>query len=548
MNTKGVEDSIYVNFFGFDGKAAMLACDLYGILPENLLYMPKGMLAKTGDEEEQVLLVRYTMCERSRQGTFRTLLGAKLKLIAEGNVDELWEKRSRILLSAAPCPRFTEMQLENAAASMDTDTESDDGLHIDERGMVKPPPPLPAPAPLVRQVGPASAAVAETDMAEVSVSGTAKTATPLSPAGNSHTPLPYGHAASSTRSEAANGGGSIAAAAEIVPGVGEKVETGHSTGELRSYKILEMLAHPRKPKFALPPPTTIPQPYFPRSQGVLSVEEKELAATKKKLSRYSKGALKQINGKRQKLARDASVAGLNTPFPPLTSSSSPMSRNLHATAHFVELAELNNRRELAAIHRVAELHLHSMSKRYEQARAIDEEMEAVPALGTLEHMLKYHKSIGVIAELEERLQTDRKHEESRAALRREWSKMQSQSEHAIEEKQHRKQKAREREREKAMSIFVEVQRTHELITSWKKEAASRQHKAKMSKVYHQSATRHAKADKFVETRRSAVSGLRYNHDQQALHRRKVRETLLDMEIRNDFAADELIDKGIDMVA
>ncbi|AYU81686.1 hypothetical protein LdCL_320019500 [Leishmania donovani] len=543
MNRDGVEDGIYVNFFGFDGKAAMLACDMYGILPANLLYLPKNMFLQTGDESEQVLLVRYTMCERSRQGTFRTLLGAKSKLMAEGKVEALWKERCRTLADAAPCPRFTEKQLEEAAAALDTDSESDEERQVDERGMLKPPPPLP-PAPPFASDGPRGEAAAEAAATENDESPTPVTDTPFGRAPDSEPlPPPPTQASSDAGGETRRGSGTTATNDNAALAVDAKRMTQELQNDWKQYDVVKSLELSRTHKLCSQPPN-IPQAYFPRLLETLNMEEKELAAAQKELSRYSKKAARRLRARQQERSSGPSAPGRSTSLPPL--SSSPLQNP--AATHLHQSVELRNRRELDALHRVAQAHLRFLSERYEQGRSIDEKMEGVATLGTLEHMLKYQKSIGIAPELEDRIQTRMVREESRAALQQQLRESEWERAYAIEEKAQHAKEVLERERERTKGIAAEAQRTQRLITDWKQVAAHRQQETHLNSVLHRSAVRHAKADTFIETKRAAAGMSRYYHDQQEVHRRQLRDTIRDMMVSKKFSADGVADEDDDVVA
>ncbi|CBZ29520.1 conserved hypothetical protein [Leishmania mexicana MHOM/GT/2001/U1103] len=543
MNRDGVRDGIYVNFFGFEGKAAMLACDMYGILPENLLYLSKYMFLQTGDESEQVLLVRYTMCERSRQGTFRTLLGAKSKLIAEGHVEALWKERCRTLADAAPCPRFTKKQLEEAATALDTDSESDEERQVDERGMRKPPPPRPPASPFASD-DPGGEAAAEAAATENDESPTIVTDTPFGTAPDSELPPPPPTQASSdVGGDTRRGSGTTATNDNAALSVDAKRMTQELQNDWKQYDLVKSLELPRTHKLR-PQPPSIPQAYFPRLLETLNMEEKELAAVQKKLSRYSKKAARQLRARQQERSSGPSAPGRSTSLPPLSSSPS---HNPTAT-HLLQSVKLRNRRELAVVHRVVQVQLRGLSERYEQGRSIDEKMEGVPTLGTLEHMLKYQKSIGIAPEFEDRVQAKMEREESRAALQQQLRASEWERAYAIDEKAQHAKEVLERERERTKGIAAEAHRTQRLITEWKHVAAHRQHETHLNSVLHRSAVRHAKADTYIEKKRAATGMLRYYHDQQEVHRRQLRDTIRDMMISKKFSADEVAGEDDDVVA
>ncbi|KAI5687536.1 hypothetical protein MNV84_06588 [Leishmania braziliensis] len=540
----GVEDGIYVNFFGVDGKAAMLACDMYGVLPQNLLYLPKEMFLQTRDESEQIVLVRYTMCERSRQGTFRTLLGAKSKLIAEGKVEALWEERCRALPDAAPRPRFAEQQLKEAATALDTDSESDSEQQIDERGMLKPPPPPPSSAPPFTFAGPGNEAAAQAAASEEDGLPTAAINTPYGGAQDSNSPPPLRTQASSDAAcETRIGSNTAVTTDNAMPPVDAQRMTQQPYGDWSQYELVKPLPLPRRRQLRTQPPT-LPKPYFPRVCETLRIEEAELAVAQHELSRYTTKVAKQLQARQQERFSGLHTHGHSTSLPPLTFSLS------HSTTgtHLPQSVELRNRREHAAIMRVAQLRVCSLNERYEQARSIGEEMEAIPSLGTLEHMLKYQQSIGVTPELEDRIQAKAEREESRAAARQAMREAEWERVYAMEEKAQHAKEVREVAHEKTKGIAAEAQRVQRLITKWKQAAANRQQETHLNQILHRSAVRHAKADTYIEAKRASASMLRYHHDQQEMHRRQLRNMIRDMMIRKNFAADEVTDWEKDIVA
>ncbi|KAG5495436.1 hypothetical protein GH5_03097 [Leishmania sp. Ghana 2012 LV757] len=524
MNGKGVEDAIYVNFFGLDGQAAVLACDMYGILPENLLYMPKQAYIQTGDESEQILLVRYTMCERSRQGTFRTLLGAKSKLIEQGKVEALWTERCRTLRDVASCPRFTQTQLEEAAATLDTDSESDTERQVDERGMLKPPPPLRC-ALSVASVGPGDQATVEADRTKDKELCVTATDTPYCGRRDTDTPSPQRVQASSDAGVGAKR-------------VAQRLHSSHTPCSL-----VKLAAPPLSRKLPSQPPT-IPTAYFPRTRETLTVEEQELSMTQKVLCRYSRKAARRLRAREHERYSGPSSPSRSTSLPPLISSPSQCT----ATTRLLQSARLRNHRERVALHRVAEVNMRSLAERCEQARTIDDEMEAIPTLGTLEHMLRYQKSIGVTPDFEDRIQTRIEREESRAAVQLETRQTECERAYAIEEKEQRAEEVVKRGRDEKKGISAEVERTRRLITHWKGEAALRQREAHLGSLLGRSAERHAKADGCIEMKRAAANQLRYEHDQQEVHRRQLRDTVYDMMIRINASPTEVKNEDINAVA
>lgn len=139
---KGVPDHLYINFFGVEGKAAMLACDSCGFVPDELLFVAKKEFKRSPNDLDEVVLIRYTMYERQRQSKIYTLMGEKNRIIREGNIAAMWKERKRVTPDAPKLPKITKKQLQKAAEAVDTSSE-DENDRVDERGMICPPVVLP---------------------------------------------------------------------------------------------------------------------------------------------------------------------------------------------------------------------------------------------------------------------------------------------------------------------------------------------------------------------------------------------------------------------
>ena len=118
------QDAIFVTFFGRDKEAAMLACDELGVYPMELLYLPKGIFLHTAPSEEHAL-VRYAMRERSRQQMFRKLTALRSKLVASGNVQELWAARTELMPDGPFSPELDPAVVAQAATHVDTESDDD---------------------------------------------------------------------------------------------------------------------------------------------------------------------------------------------------------------------------------------------------------------------------------------------------------------------------------------------------------------------------------------------------------------------------------------
>lgn len=132
----GSEDHLYVNFFGIESKAAMLACDKHGVEPEELLFISKKEFKYRSTDTDEAVLVRFTLHERQRQAKLRKLLGEKNSIILSGKTNEMWKQRKEITPNAPKIPKLSKKQIQKAAEAFDT--SSDDDETIDERGMVRP--------------------------------------------------------------------------------------------------------------------------------------------------------------------------------------------------------------------------------------------------------------------------------------------------------------------------------------------------------------------------------------------------------------------------
>ncbi|EKF33221.1 hypothetical protein MOQ_002918 [Trypanosoma cruzi marinkellei] len=130
-------DAAYANLFGVEGKAAVLGCDELGLVPRDLLHVPKKSLERTGDDKSAVL-VRYTLMERARQNNIRKVLAIKNRLIADGDVQKKWKERCKLFPDAPGVPKIPKAMMEKFMTELDT--ESDDDDNIDELGLNKPRP------------------------------------------------------------------------------------------------------------------------------------------------------------------------------------------------------------------------------------------------------------------------------------------------------------------------------------------------------------------------------------------------------------------------
>lgn len=110
----GVPDQLYTLYFGVHKKAAMLACDVCGVVPGDMLFVARKHFKRSSKDTKDQILIRYTMHERQRQAMFHKLLEEKEKLLRDPDLSRKWKDRKRILQSAPPPPKISKKKLKKA--------------------------------------------------------------------------------------------------------------------------------------------------------------------------------------------------------------------------------------------------------------------------------------------------------------------------------------------------------------------------------------------------------------------------------------------------
>lgn len=531
---EGVEDAIYINYFGSDPEAAMLACDMYGVLPENLLYVPKEYFDE-GDDSDQVVLVRYTLFERSRQGTFRQLLGAKRKLITEGRVKELWKERRLIHPDAPWYPTFLAAELEQAANTLDTESDEEDGGRIDERGMVKPPPPVRIELADAKKLSDSPSGAQKAD-------GTAfyrLSSDPLT----DDLPLeeklsvasPFRLREEDLRMETARTG--KVESSQIT----RKRQSGSPNLSRMTKRTSCPAAAPAKPRLPC-----VPMPLFPRSKSTLKRDEKELKLSRRRLNQYTTKTARKMETEESEedslehediLEVQSLMSDHNA-----DEASSIASRQETAEVKLPRLpaglkqfaAGERKYQEMEAMRRVAAAHVRNLQKRYRRGKEIDYEMEDVPELGTLEHKLQYQRSIGVCPTYEERVEMYEDQVQLRQEALLDEREAQWEREFELEEKQRRAEETLILARENQKGIIAEVQRTKRYIAKRQISAAERKHEWRLEKLLFDSAKKHAKAQEYLTEKAGNANQRRYEHDQEEVFRRRLHDKMREMEEGKSF--------------
>lgn len=115
---QGVSDHLYTLYFGVHRKAAMLSCDVCGVVPSDMLFVPKKNFKRSPTDTMDQILIRYTMHERHRQVIFHRLLEEKDKLLRDPHLSRKWKERKRLLPDAPPPPKISKKKIRNAQKAL----------------------------------------------------------------------------------------------------------------------------------------------------------------------------------------------------------------------------------------------------------------------------------------------------------------------------------------------------------------------------------------------------------------------------------------------
>lgn len=598
---RGVEDNLYVSFFGIDGKAAMLACDACGIVPEELLFVAKKDFRQTPQDSEEFILVRYTMYERQRQSKLRKLMAEKHKLIDEGaNIDELWKERRRITPDAPKVPTFSKKRIQQATDAVDTSSSSDDD-RIDERGMYNPPVQvreeleLPTPAPLL-------------------VNGSAGRNSPPAE------PLPAAEGEGTTAAPANEGPSDpiivFQSVDSPVPAVYFSVDAlANHQAQQEPYLYRPHLSsrtngmedstkhNMKKPK--PPPMPSLAKDRYPRSIESLSADVKGLDESKRKMEKYSVVAPQQIKdynsyvrGKEEEdrrweaeqekiesrrrhfrfteSLRNRSTTDTEVKSSPLddtngaggtgggrepsgepedahngsrrsTGLSSPSRQKAESSfENTLEEPQTRERRrrkakepprafriedphqrQIEATKRVALQEAKLVSGCY--SRGLSAQKEEVPSLGTIAHTLRYQEMIGKAPPMEDRLkehmrQTIGAQHDFRAERELQWER-----DKKMTNRLERGAAAAQEKKEKFQAMRKEVNRTKGSLLEGQLRCVERRRTVEMKHRVAKLDEKQRKADDFNTRNMDDAARRRYEHDQEELFRKKMKDTLVSME-------------------
>jgi hypothetical protein len=126
----GEADALFCSLFRTDVECAMLACDDAGLLPEELLYLPRDVFL-VGIATAEQGMIRYNMRERFRQEMFRKVFGMKRALLLKGrdHIAQRWALRSDMYPEAAAAPDLDRIPRKKVAEwkhRRDADEEAED--------------------------------------------------------------------------------------------------------------------------------------------------------------------------------------------------------------------------------------------------------------------------------------------------------------------------------------------------------------------------------------------------------------------------------------
>eukprot|EP00796_Vickermania_ingenoplastis_P013294 gene13294-9132_t len=610
----GVEDNVYINFFGVESKAAMLACDACG----------KEFKMGPNDSND-VVLIRYTMHERLRQTKFHRLMGEKNRFIREGKISQRWAERKRITPDAPKAPKISKKKLQKALEAIDTSSDDDD--RVDERGMLN---------PLV-----------------------VLTPSPSEPTVNEHTlapdeeaPLPEDSPAPRTiveapvRSQVVVVSGAEAPATYTVEEL-EGIQAGeHTTSEApftgpsetplggvnpQAFSDIDSLL--RMPPASKVPvvknPKGPPMPSltrYPRSFETLATEVKELDASKKEMEKYSgrtpqqvkeyrkfkeaqeeeerawkrhlaklearerhafhRQSIEALMAKESFRERFMSKEGRNESRATSIFGGAPeevheercdlaaedtygsvslsAAKKLDAGASKREEESLKSdtkeekkrkskrkseakrmddphQRQLEATKRVALRHAEIVSNCYKKGVEVDG--KEVSTMGTIAHWVKYEEMIGKAPPMEVRVKDSMIHKQN--------AEMALQSQRELEWEREKKLNNRlehasvyaESEKEKMQRIRKEVSKTKSSLTEEKLKCVERSRDVDMRHRMAKNEEKHKKADDFNSRKYGDMAARRkFEHDQEELFRRRMKDSLLtmDMKKRHSAACPELL--------
>lgn len=552
---RGIEDHVYVNFFGVEGNAAMLACDQCGVVPEDVLYVPKSyfLRAAASEQDKRLATVRYVMVERARQGTLRRLLSEKNRIIREGNVEKVWRVRNQLDPHALPRPKFSRKQLKAAAEAYDTDNDDAEDNIIDEKGLLKPP----------LSIGPGAPDVPSSP-SPVEVAVHVEDAPPAkeNPVATPENAFPLLVETDDLVQETVACDESLHVPTAAPPAM---TQGGISSLPMGIY-CLNKLPPPRRPP-SLPLP---PLAHFPRTMEGIPLEERELADYRNHLARHAFKAptqsMKYSQYKEMQAAKEA--ARIQALEEDLHWRRSQLRASVYSQdeSEYEETTEVKDGvngqraessstqssssdsdrsnsepREINIARRVALLRLHQTECCFKMGRKIDREMDAFPQLGTVAHTIKSKENIGRPINIAQRIAVDKLRSKAAQKNKLEELGAQVQSEKASTNRMKRADTRLERVKDGKRGLLKTVNMTRSEIVHHHREMVQRMREKELAKCTAKNARKHRHAKQYNEFH--AVNGnlKRYEHDQVAMFRRDLRTAMGRMDMQKNWDA-EVIQK------
>lgn len=500
----------------------MLSCDDAGLVPEELLYLPREVFF-VGTALPEQGLIRYNMRERFRQEMFRKVFGIKRSLMLKGNeyVMQRWHARSEVNLDAPAPPDLSRIPRrkttgrkqhhngEDGGSDNDSgggartedealDTESeDDGL--DEYFHPKPPPPAPR-----------EPADDGTNTAASSVGGN---------------PLDHSLAL-------------------------------WANGTLRS----SLTARSRRKQIAEPPPPSKPPiPHVPRepprcralSARHLQKEERHLELSRKRLAKYGTKVETafQMTKERRRDISACSTTMVTTTQRESTSSPSPQrgggggalvvrdegyldSSVASLRLPRIPLSHLETKRQLAAMVRKTMVGIAESAIGFNTFRDdLDDQRDEQVAQESIRRSQNHHAVQGAH-------QSARRKREEEAL--RDQQRLKEEYEAYTLAKAAKTQAVLESKKQHHM-LTNEVQRMRQMFANQKREWMHRREEARVNNILSRSEPKHHHAESFVEQRRMIADQRRQQHVQMELLRKELNQNVMLMNVRNEWEVPRVLE-------
>ncbi|EKG04767.1 hypothetical protein TCSYLVIO_004172 [Trypanosoma cruzi] len=522
-------DAAYANLFGVEGKAAVLGCDELGLVPRDLLHIPKKSLERAGDDKNAVL-VRYTLIERARQNNIRKVLAIKNHLIADGDVQKKWKERCKLFPDAPGVPKIPKAVMNKMMTELDTETDDDD--NIDELGLTKPMPRYgDPPESLV-----AGGANREASNASSSTSPRArfspdklrrwnvsKASNPLSLNSKEKPPKKKGHTRKLSKFW-------IKHAADTNIG---KISSGRLSGDKRDTFW--------RPKSPLDPPFLPPLPYPRRDAVTLKMELEELNEYRQFLLRYAHDSsamaqeyheftksLQEDSNTTEKFRNRAAtytVEGSKFVNEDELTPLGPAEGGNVTRSTFKKGGISNHKRQLEAYVRLARLEIRRNISNYKKWNGFMEEMEGVESTGTIAADVRARLNVGKLPIFEEYVQMVRERTKRRENMLLNDKRKQERLNAFCEAKDRHTEENIEKIKRTQTNLFMESQVVQSEIKRRNREYENRRRRMREHRVQVGLAKKEMGATERHMELLFRAKEKRFEHDAEEIFRRLLKEKI-----------------------